>query len=461
MIFTPEDIQQLFQIIDYRIAIVIADVLGKEFLTDQDLKVLEEGGFNLEKDIQKVPTYWQAYIFGRLSAILRPSQLRVLDYKDLQQYCNLKQYKPLNQRELAEYRIAASKTYSYIKGMGSKIHQSVTNTINEENMRLFAEERRLKKINAIDKEIKRGVIEKRSIQNIVSSLGNSLKDWNTDWGKIVETEMQDVFQMGKAQVIMEEHGVDAKVYKSVFKGACKACIEAYTTKGIGTQPRIFSLGTLIENGNNIDKKRQDWRPTIGPMHPFCFNSAYIEIDTIEGKKYIKDIQVGDLVYTHLHNYRKVVRVFKRKMPKDFKYGVFDIYYLIEDENSKNGWREDGLHRITGNHKIWVNGEKKMIKDIKIGDKLTLKDTQVKVCEILEIPKSNWGEYLYNFEVDKDHSYFAENIAVSNCRCELHYIPEGYEWDEETEQFQPPKNFERKIKRKSKVRITVGDKQFEV
>lgn len=462
MIFTPEDIQQLFQLIDYRIAIVIADVLGKEFLSDQDLKILKENNFDLESELKKVPTYWQAYLFGRLSAILTTSQLQQLNYKDLQKYCTYKQYKQPNQQELAEYRIAASKTYSYIKGMGMRIQQTLSNSISEENIKMFVEERRLKKIEAIDREIKRGVLEKKSIKSIVSNLGNSTNDWNVDWGRIVETEMQDIFQMGKAQVIMEKHGTNARVYKQVMPQACKSCIEAYTTKGIGSQPRIFSLSSLIENGNNIGEKRKDWRPTIGPMHPFCFNSPYIEIDTIEGKKYIKDVKVGDVVYTHLHNYRKVVRVFKRNLPKNFKYGIYDIYYLIEDENFKNGWREDGLHRITGNHKILVNGKMRMVKDVQIGDLLTLKDgSQVKVCEILEIPKSNWGEYLYNFEVEKDHSYFAENVAVSNCRCELHYIPEGYVWDEKTKQFQPPKDYKRKVERKSKVHITVGDKNFEV
>lgn len=41
MLFTPEEIQQLFFIVDYRIARVIADVLGKDYLSPDDIDVLK------------------------------------------------------------------------------------------------------------------------------------------------------------------------------------------------------------------------------------------------------------------------------------------------------------------------------------------------------------------------------------------------------------------------------------
>lgn len=462
MIFTPNEIQALFDIVDRRLAEVVANVLGKEFLSFEDKTLLKRFDFDLKAAIEKVPPYQQAYLFGRLSSVLKPNQLQSLDYVDLISYIDKNQYKQPNSRDLAEYKAAATRSYSYLKGMGTRVKETLSNSISEEELKLAVEERRREDIKVVKNELVQGVLEKRSIQKIVSNIGHQLNDWNRDWGRIVETEMQNIYCLGKAQTIMDKNGTDALVYKQVFPGGCKHCIQAYTTQGIGSKPRIFKISSLIANGDNIGRKVKDWKAVLGTMHPFCTNSPYIEITTFDGPKYIKDIKVGEIVLTHLNRYKRVTKTFKRRMPKDFKEGVFDVYYVIEDEERKEGYREDGVHRFTGNHNFFVNGKKKEVKHIKIGDVLQYRgNVKVKVVFILEIPKENYGEFLYNFEVEGDHSYYAENIAVSNCRCELMYIPKGYVWDEENNSFRPPKNYERKVERTSKVKITVGDKVFEI
>lgn len=462
MIFTPEEIQQLFNIIDYRMARVVADVLGKDFLTPDDQALLLRNGFDIEKELKKIPPYWQAFLFGRLSSSLTNKQLSTLNYTDLQKYIERKQYPSLSPREYAEYRAAATRTYSYIKGMGNRMRETLSNSVSEEELKNIVEQRKIEDLSTLKQELELGILEKRAVQGIVSNLGNQLQDWNRDWGRIVETEMQNIYCIGKAQTIMEKHGLNALVYKDVFSGACRHCIKFYTTQGVGSEPRVFKLSSLIANGDNIGKKVRDWKPTLGTVHPFCFNSGYIEITTFDGPKWIKDIKPGDVVLTHMNRYRKVNKVFKRKIPKNFSFGIYDVYVNIEDESQPNGYREEGLHRVTGNHPIFVDGKKKQVKDIKPGDIVQLKKMlKGKVSRILKIPKENWSNYLYNFEVDKDNSYYADGICVGNCRCELHYIPEGYTWDEELKSFVPPKDYKRKIERRSKVKITVGDKIFEV
>lgn len=453
MIFNPNEIQQLFNIVDYRLARVVAEVLGKEFLTDEDKRILDDFNFKWEDELKKISPYYQSYIFGRLAGILTPTQLKTLNYIDVLKYVETEQYGHLTPRERASFRAAGTRTYAYIKGMSQRVKESLGNSISEEELKYAV---------AIKENIERGVLERRSVQNIVSNLGNQLGDWNRDWGRIVETEMQNVYQIGVAQTIMEKHGTDALVYKDVFSGACTHCRYLYTTAGSGSKPRVFKLSSLIANGDNIGRKARDWKAVIGSTHPFCANSPYIEITTFDGPKYIKDIKVGDLVLTHLNRYKKVVKVFKRKMPSNFPHGVFDIYYSIKDEQDPSIYREDGLHRFTGNHEVFVNGKKTQVKDIVPGDLLQYrKGIFVRVIGLLEIPKENYGEYLYNFEVEDDHSYYAENVAVSNCRCNLRYLPEGYVWDEETHSFGPPKNYVPKVERKSKVKITVGNRVFEV
>lgn len=49
----------------------------------------------------------------------------------------------------------------------------------------------------------------------------------------------------------------------------------------------------------------------------------------------------------------------------------------------------------------------------------------------------------------------------SCRCTLHYLPDNVEWDEERQVFVPKLVEGKKIERKSKVKVYVGNKVFEV
>lgn len=149
------------------------------------------------------------------------------------------------------------------------------------------------------------------------------------------------------------------------------------------------------------------------MRLFC--SGYIEIKTFDGFKWLKDIKEGDLVLTHLNRYKRVSMVMKKKVLSSFREGVFDIYLLVEDETKKGGYREDGVHRITGDHLVFCsNGKKKCVRDIRAGNLVRLSKNSIgKVILLLEIPKENYGEFLYGIEIEDDHSYYADNVCVND------------------------------------------------
>ena len=48
----------------------------------------------------------------------------------------------------------------------------------------------------------------------------------------------------------------------------------------------------------------------------------------------------------------------------------------------------------------------------------------------------------------------------HCRCHKMVKPQGYVWDEEKGEFMPPKESQRKVERKSKVKIEFGGKTYE-
>lgn len=220
MIFTPNEIQRLFGIIDFRLAKIVADVLGVEQLTPEDKILLEKNKVEWRKELGKISPYYQSYLFGKLSGVLSPSQLRSIDYSDFSKYIDKKQFKTLSIAEKAMFNAAASRTYAYIKSMGSRMKDILNNSISQEEIKILAETQRQLEHTTIKREMIEGVLKKKSVQSIVSEIGHSLEDWNRDWGRIVETEMQGIYQIGVAQQIMENHGADALVYKEVYPQAC-------------------------------------------------------------------------------------------------------------------------------------------------------------------------------------------------------------------------------------------------
>ena len=78
---------------------------------------------------------------------------------------------------------------------------------------------------------------------------------------------------------------------------------------------------------------------------------------------------------------------------------------------------------------------------------------------------DYNGQIYDVELKKNHTLIVRRkgkVCVSgNCRCELIYIPKGYIWSEEENAFIPPKDFQRTVERRSKVRIQIGYKNFEI
>jgi len=112
-------------------------------------------------------------------------------------------------------------------------------------------------------------------------------------GRIVDTEMNNIFQRGRAVQIAEQNkGKDPLVYKDVYEGACRHCIHLYLTRGLGSEPRVFKLSQLIANGTNIGRKVRDWLGTISGVHPWCrcnlrIKEEYTKWDKIK-KQFVYD-----------------------------------------------------------------------------------------------------------------------------------------------------------------------------
>lgn len=265
MLFTPEEIQTLISIVDYNQTFLAIEILGKDVLDDWDKYILKINGIDIDQIQQKgMPLYMQSLMWGRLSAMLQEKDAKDINYSDFEKYVKRGQYIPLSEREKAEYEIARQKTYGHLKGLGIKVKNDINSILTEEVQSIRDEFEKV-----IGEELQRGVLERKSTTSIVSEIGKRTEVWNHDWVRIVETEMNNIFQQGRAQTIRNTKGSDALVFKDVYQGACSNCIRLYLTNGIGSEPIVFKLSDLEANGDNYGLKPKDWKATLKSTHVFC------------------------------------------------------------------------------------------------------------------------------------------------------------------------------------------------
>lgn len=304
MIFTKEKIEEILRIIEFNHVLFIGNNIGVDILTNEDRSLLRKFGIEID-DIKKPFTqYEQNFFFGRLAQALGNENASKLEYNDFLKYLRKGQYIPLNQREKDTLNYAKQRSYYHIKNLGQKVTQITSGIIiSEDQATRDAYEETIKN------SIERAILERDTVNSIVSEIGHKTGDWGRDLGRIAATEMQYVYEEGRAAEAERSGGKEAMVWKDVYPGACRFCIKFYTTNGLGSKPKIFKLSELRANGTNIGRKQQSWVATIGPVHPFCrcnlnhVPQGYIwdeerggfyppKIDETKPKKGIK-ITVGD------------------------------------------------------------------------------------------------------------------------------------------------------------------------
>lgn len=132
-----------------------------------------------------------------------------------------------------------------------------------------------------------------------------------------------------------------------------------------------------------------------------------EITMYDGRKEIKDIKVGDYVLTHKNRLDKVIA--------SKKTGYKQIF---EVETTK------ATIKCTSNHKFYTcrkDNDPEWIeaKDLLDGDYLAFVSKENDIYEIEWIPflsytDLGYKDYVYDIEVEHDHSFVANGVIVHNC-----------------------------------------------
>ncbi len=258
----PDQIQELLSIIDRNHNIYFISQFGPDFLTDADKEELERYGVNVDElYTPENDLIFTQFHFGILAQSLQ-NQTKQITFSDLKQYITKGQYIPVTARETAQLNSIRNQSLNDIRGLKGKIFQDVNQIIlnnTKKNQEQFLKDR-----------IEEGFLNKESVEEISRDISIKTGDWSRDFDRIVQYVSETAYQEGKVAHILKYSGEDDPlVYKTVFDGACRHCIRLYLTSGLGSEPKIFKLSELRQNGTNIGRKVDDWLPIIGPTHPYC------------------------------------------------------------------------------------------------------------------------------------------------------------------------------------------------
>ena len=264
MILTPTQIDELLTLVDYHVSTFLVQNVGTEILTPDDKTLLRRFGVDIDAYKGINTNIDEAFKFGILSESLGEAQAKAMTYSQLKDYIKSAKFIPLTTYEKDVLNSVKHQSFKDIKGLGNRMKGGLESILIDVDRGKRA---RTEKI--IREEAVRTIENRETLKDFVSRLHEKTGDWTRDFGRIADYIMHQAFDEGRAVSIERREGKDALCYKDVFPGACKICIKLYLTTGIGSRPIIFKLSDLIANGTNIGRKAKDYKPVIGPTHPFC------------------------------------------------------------------------------------------------------------------------------------------------------------------------------------------------
>lgn len=210
-----------------------------------------------------------SFVLGKLVQILKAKDLRNMTFEELK---NRAETIHLTDIEKNSLDYAKQNAGQYIKGLGQRITTEVMNMISDQNqVQNLADIER----GEIRGRISQAIVDRESRGSVRTSLGHMFGNWNRDWQRLVNTELEEAKLTGEAVTILNGQSIysqekrgDTLVFRRPASDACSECKKLYLSPD-GVTPKVFKLRDLIRNGTNVGRKRQEWRPVVHVTHPNC------------------------------------------------------------------------------------------------------------------------------------------------------------------------------------------------
>lgn len=137
----------------------------------------------------------------------------------------------------------------------------------------------------------------------------------------------------------------------------------------------------------------------------CF-PEWIEVDTENGPVLIKDVKIGDYVFTHKNRLKKVVQLHQNRLNDrkliNFKCHNHDMITCTEDHKF---WSVKGCDSKAD----WYS-----ISELEKGDRIRNINNEFVVIEYKSEPIYSDIDYVYTLGVEEDHSYTVRGLTALNC-----------------------------------------------
>jgi len=206
-----------------------------------------------------------AYIFGFLRRKLEQSGVDVKELS-LDEFHGMLQRDPIPLSDAENASIAFAKKWGgqYARTVAERAAGRAVAKLAEIDTESFLADQ---KGNFIGESTAEALKDRWSPDSLAARLRAESGDNITDWDRVAATEIQNAVENGTADDIQQSFGGDPLVAKEVNPTACEYCKKVYLDdRGF---PKIFKLSELRANGDNIGKKKENWLPVVGVVHPWC------------------------------------------------------------------------------------------------------------------------------------------------------------------------------------------------
>jgi hypothetical protein len=258
MLLTIRQVQEVLNLLQDSHWLFIAENVNPKHVPLEAMRRLVKHGFR-RSHVLSYPEL--AFHLGLLSNYLESKEQQGITFEQLKKAIKARKYLPLSAAEKFALRIAEDRAVEGITGLGNRISSNLRSLIIDGSMQL-----RNKYEKIITTEAKKSIAKRQTVKEFASHVGELTKDWSRDLDRIADFVLHEAYDNGRALAIKKQHGKEALVYKRVHEEACKSCNSLYLKRGV---PRIFTVNQLLANGTNIGRKQKDWKPVVGPTHPWC------------------------------------------------------------------------------------------------------------------------------------------------------------------------------------------------
>lgn len=272
MVISESRLQKIREIIDKHYSRLILSVLGNSKLTPNQLAQLKNAGFDTKNNESLMGLiYYHNFINNPIDT---NSPTSVEDMKSQQSVVGMKPQGLAN--DFSVENIDAT-TRQHIEKMKLDVATRLENIIRQNNTNYkFNALQNLDRTDVADQ-----LVKESSLGRVKQQLRDTSKDATRDWQRVALTEMSNAIGAGSVDRIVTDNRDkdpdEVYVYRVIVGDAltCKWCRRFYGD--VGEAPKIYKLSTLLSNGSNFGKKRDQWAPVVGATHPNTRTSQIIEL----------------------------------------------------------------------------------------------------------------------------------------------------------------------------------------